>query len=331
MIFGLQIHNYILLICTNNSNKLIMNIKKQINATLPLSSDIISNNNNICIESLICYRQQKIRNRTYKSYMSLLNHLKSFHKKKLYIKTIDSTFCHQFALYLTSRANIQINSAKTYLQKLHAILSDAVHFGYIKYNPMPPIDKLLPKYIAKEKDYLNVDEVLRINQSTCSHEMTKLAFLFACYTGLRLSDIETLKWEHIKKHNNYFIIVKFQVKTNKEVRIPLSKQAIEILEHIKSKETHDDDFVFSLYSRSTIYSDLKELSKNANIDKHITFHVSRITFVTLSISAGINIFVISKLCGHHDIKTTQIYSRLLDTTYINAIESLENLFIKKMF
>ena len=104
---------------------------------------------------------------------------------------------------------------------------------------------------------------------------------------------------------------------------------IKILELIKTKKIYKDGFVFSLCSRSTIYSDLKELAKNANIDKHITFHVSRITFVTLSISAGINIFVISKLCGHHDIKTTQIYTRLLDTTYINAIETFENIFINK--
>lgn len=136
-----------------------MNIKKQINTSIPLNSNFISNNANICIESLIWYRQYKIKNRTYKSYVALLNHLKSFHKKKLHVKTINSTFCYRFALYLTGSANVQINSAKTYLQKLHALLSDAVYFGYIKYNPMPPIDKLLPKYIAKEKEYLNIDEV----------------------------------------------------------------------------------------------------------------------------------------------------------------------------
>ena len=53
--------------------------------------------------------------------------------------------------------------------------------------------------------------------------------------------------------------------------------------------------------------------------------MSRVTFVTLSISAGTNLYVISKLCGHKDIKTTQIYARIINKTYIDAICNLENI------
>ena len=81
-----------------------------------------------------------------------------------------------------------------------------------------------------------------------------------------------------------------------------------------------------MYSRTTIYSDLRQWVTNAGIDKHITFHISRITFVTLSISAGMNMYVISKLCGHKDIKTTQVYARMIDGTYIDAVTMLENIF-----
>ncbi len=88
-----------------------------------------------------------------------------------------------------------------------------------------------------------------------------------------------------------------------------------------------EDIIFNMYSRSTTYKDLNELARNAKIEKHITFHVSRISFVTLSVSAGISIFVISKLCGHTNIKTTQIYTRMTDMTYMNAIKSLDNLFV----
>ena len=81
-----------------------------------------------------------------------------------------------------------------------------------------------------------------------------------------------------------------------------------------------------MYSRTTIYSDLRQWTANAGIDKHITFHTSRITFVTLSISAGMNMYVISKLCGHKDIKTTQVYARMIDSTYVNAISMFEKIF-----
>ena len=84
-----------------------------------------------------------------------------------------------------------------------------------------------------------------------------------------------------------------------------------------------------MFSRTTICSDLKVWAKNAKLNKHITFHVSRVSFVTISISAGINIYVVSKLCGHSNVKTTQIYARMTDRTYIDAVILLDNIFKTK--
>ena len=65
-------------------------------------------------------------------------------------------FCYRFAQYLTNEAYIKPTSAKTYMQKLHAILQEAVVMRYIDYNPMPQISKLIPKIPNKEKDYLSM-------------------------------------------------------------------------------------------------------------------------------------------------------------------------------
>lgn len=290
------------------------------------NSKISLKKNKIEIEDVILKRCKKNRIRTQRGDFALLNHLKSFYGDNLYINTINAKFCVEFTSYLIDNVKIKVNSAKTYLQKLHAILEYALSLDYIEVNPMPPLNKLLPKYIAKEKEYLTIDEIQTLQKSTCRHEISKLAFLFACYTGLRLSDVETLKWDNIHKHGNYLMITKIQIKTNNEVRIPLSRHAIEILDYIKMKNYSNNNIIFDMYSRSTTYKDLNELAINAKLKKHITFHVSRISFVTLSVSAGISIFVISKLCGHTNIKTTQIYTRMTDMTYINAIKSLDNLF-----
>lgn len=118
------------------------------------------------------------------------------------------------------------------------------------------------------------------------------------------------------------------MKTNHEVRIPLGKQALNIINYIKQNNMSKGENIFPLYSRTSVYSDLREWAKDAKINKHITFHISRITFVTLSISGGVNLYVISKLCGHKDIKTTQIYARIIDRTYVDAINSFENIFRK---
>lgn len=284
-------------------------------------------NNKVSIEELIDTKNNNVRTNTKKGNYALLQHLKAFcGKKQLSVKNIDAKFCKDFASYLTGK--MKGSSAKTYLQKLHTILQDAVYLGYIACNPMPPIDRILHKYVSKNKDHLTVSEVKKLENTRCRHESTKLAFLFSCYTGLRLSDIETLRWVDISKQNNGYLLKKIQVKTNSEVQVPLGRQAINILKKVEIKNIQSSDYVFKLPSRSTISTDLKAWADTAGINKNITFHVSRVTFVTLSIAADVNIYVVSKLCGHTNVKTTQVYARIIDTTRQDAIMRLDEIFEK---
>lgn len=280
----------------------------------------------ITVKDIIVCRQEKIRKHTEMVDLSLLKHLERFAGKNIDVKNIDTDFCHRFADYLVAKAGIKASSATTYMQKLHAVLQYAVSMGFIKENPMPPIGKLLPKHTSTQRANLDVKDIEKLTLACCPHLITKLAFLFSCYTGLRLSDIETLKWDNIHRYNGMQMLTKIQVKTNSEVNIPLGKQALHILKQVKSMQLSSSENIFPLHSRTTIYSDLKQWAANAGIDKHITFHTSRITFVTLSISAGINMYVISKLCGHKDIKTTQTYARMIDDTYLCAITMFERIF-----
>ena len=284
-------------------------------------------NNKVSIEELINTKNKNVRNNTQKGNYALLQHIKAFYgKNKLPIRNIDTKFCKDFASYLTGK--MKGSSAKTYLQKLHTILQDAVYLGYIACNPMPPIDRILHKYVSKNKDHLTVSEVKKLENTRCRHESTKLAFLFSCYTGLRLSDIETLRWVDISKQNNGYLLKKIQVKTNSEVQVPLGRHAINILKKVEIKNIQGSDYVFKLPSRSTISTDLKAWADTAGINKNITFHVSRVTFVTLSIAADVNIYVVSKLCGHTNVKTTQVYARIMDTTRQDAIMRLDEIFEK---
>ena len=277
------------------------------------------------IEELINSKNNNVRSNTQKGNYALLQHLKAFNgTKKLKIKNIDAKFCKNFAIYLTNR--MKSSSAKTYMQKLHALLEDAVFCGYISYNPMPAIDRMLPRYVPNSKDHLTVSEVKKLELTHCRHQSTKLAFLFSCYTGLRLSDIETLRWTDICKQSNGYLLKKIQVKTNCEVQVPLGKQAVKILKQVEIKNSQHSDYVFELPSRSTISTDLKTWANAAGIYKNITFHVSRVTFVTLSIAADVNIYVVSKLCGHTNVKTTQVYARIIDTTQQDAIMRLDEIF-----
>lgn len=282
--------------------------------------------NELLIEDAIMSRLAKVKEHTKGVDLALLKHLKDFSPTAISIKNVDADFCHAFAKYLVGRRKIKVSSAAAYLQKLHAVLQDAVYAGYLKYNPMPPMNRLLPKYVPAERACLTVEEIHRLEKARCPHTVTKLAFLFSCYTGLRLSDIETLRWEHLRMVNGIYMLVKVQVKTNSEVRVPIGEQAAEILETVKTAKITDGNSIFPMPSRTTVYTDLRMWAEEAGIEKHVTFHVSRISFVTLSVSAGINMYVISKLCGHKNIKTTQIYARMIDHTYHEAINLFTKLF-----
>ncbi len=267
------------------------------------------------VSQIIAQHESRHRKNTRGVNHALLQHLTNFVGGTLLVSDITEDFCFSFAKFLMSQ--VATNSARTYLHKLHAILERAVSSHLLDFNPMPTLNELLPRFVSPRRTYLTLQDVERLRSTPCHHNETKRAFLFACQTGLRLSDIETLEWSDIVNINGTPTIVKTQVKTSRQVRIPLNRIALEILGTLKSQ-----GHVFHLMSRSIISIDLHQWAKDAGIGKDITFHVSRHTFATLSISAGVDIYVVSKLCGHATVKTTEIYAHLIDSTLQQGVDKL---------
>lgn len=280
---------------------------------------------NVSLLTLAQLHQKKVRLSTGKNIRCLLVHLSRFHGEGLMLHEVDSQFCIDFSDYLIRQ--VRTNSARTYLQALHALLHTAVRQGYILCNPMPPISDLVPRHKTVERAYLTIEELRLLESASCPHLSTKQAFLFACHTGLRLSDIETLAWDDIIHKDGRFLISKLQVKTGREVRIPLDLNAEKILMEVRQQNlSNPGGRVFQLYSRVTIGKDLASWAREAGIEKHITFHVARHSFATNLISHDVDIYTVSQLCGHTNIQTTLIYVRLLDTARINAIIKMDHIY-----
>ncbi len=149
-------------------------------------------------------------------------------------------------------------------------------------------------------------------------EQTKRAFLFTCFTGLRVSDIKRLTWENIQSGYLDFR----QQKTKGIERIKLSKSALEIIESQKGERTAPAGKVFDIISAYSTNDHIRQWARDAGINKNITWHCGRHTFATLCLSAGNDIYTVSKLLGHKDVKVTQIYARLIDTKKDEAIDKL---------
>ena len=251
---------------------------------------------------------------------ALLLHLEAYAGHEVTVDEVTLRFCTSFAKYLVR--NVNVGSARTYLQKLHAILAACVRRRYLASVPMPDLRELLPRKEWNERTFLTVEELARLMETPCPSEQTKQAFLFSCYTGLRLSDIETLSWDDIYLSPSGPVVIKRQKKTRHEVRVPLCRQAQATLEGIPRRRGKR---VFAMRSRSSIANDLRTWALDAGIEKRVTFHVARHSFASMLFSYGVDLQVVSRLCGHSSVRTTEIYAHIADNRLKEGITTIEKL------
>jgi len=269
-------------------------------------------------------RKQSIGN--YGNWDSSLKHLIKFAGTKVSFREIDQNFAEKFRDYLKNTAKkssgqpLSSSSVSSYFLKFRACLKEAVRKKIILSNPA--IDVSNPKVIESIREYLTLDELKAIAKAECRYDVLKRAFIFSCLTGLRWSDIQNLKWSELQKTNDGFRITFHQQKTKGLQYLDLSEQARGYCGEAGSP----DDRIFT----GLKYSDYMNvaLSKwimKAGITKDITFHCARHTFAVLQLTLGTEIFTLSKLLGHSELKTTQIYAKIVDEKKREAVNKIPNI------
>lgn len=171
--------------------------------------------------------------------------------------------------------------------------------------------------------YLEYSEIQSLAKTDMRGKLgaeAKRAFLFACYTGLRISDIKSLTWGDI--NSEPLQIAKRQKKTESKVFIPLHETAWKIIND--GKLHHYQAFIFPRLAKnkSSANNRLKEWAKRAGIEKNIGWHTARRTFATLTLESGADISTVAKLLDHKDLKTTQIYAKATDQMKRKAVNAL---------
>ncbi len=248
------------------------------------------------------------------AWSNTLKHLISFQGEKISFENVTIKWLEEFLNYLIKQ-ELSNNTIFTYFNKITATLNQAVKEKIIVENPAKYVKK--PQKRETEILFLTKEEIQKIIDTDFFDNDAKNAFLMSCYTGLRASDIKALKWSHIKDAR----IQISQKKTKNLVYIPLNQNAINILD----KQKHCKEFVFNLSEHvSSLNRTVKKLLKKAEIKKGIHFHCARHTFATLLVSSGVNIFTISKLLGHQDIKSTLVYAKVISEEKEKAVNSMVN-------
>lgn len=248
------------------------------------------------------------------------------------LKAVDKNFCLSFMEYLKTdykTADGRLLKSKTVFNRqctLITALNVAVREGLIPSNPM---DKLSRHERAKtnrgKREYLTIDEVKALVATPCKREDIKLSYLFACNCGLRLGDVRKLKWGDITKDGNRWMLSMVMNKSEKPVHIPLGVQARRWLP--KRKGADAGSLVFGELPRDThINAHLKIWTAKAGITKAVTYHTSRHTFATMLLTLGADLYTVSKLLGHSQIKNTQIYAEIINQRKDEAVNLADKIF-----
>lgn len=262
----------------------------------------------------------------YGNWHSALMQLISFAGRDITFRNVDESFCEDFRDYLKNSARTKANkplSSNTilaYFNKFRATLNKAVKEKIIQYNPCIDIEN--PKHIENQRNHLTLDEVKLIAKTECRYEVLKRAFLFSCLTGLRWSDINKLRWKELEFTKDGARITFHQQKTKGLQYLDISKQA---LNYIGSQGKSDELVFTGLKYSSYMNVELTKWMVRAGITKDITFHCARHTFAVLQLTLGTEIYTLSKLLGHSALKTTQVYSKIVDAKKIEAVNKMPDI------
>lgn len=210
------------------------------------------------------------------------------------------------------------------ISSLGSVLRYAVRKHMIQTNPVELYDTRKIQGPVYKRVYLTADELKALVRTECSVKRYKQLFLFACFVGLRYSDLVSLRWSDVIMENGETRIEKMMHKTRHMVYVPLCNRAKEYL----PERGKADEPVFPGLPRNigAIDSVIREWTLEAGIEKKVTFYSSRHTFATLNLAQGADLYVVSQLLGHKEIRTTEGYAEIIDVKRTEAMYMIDNLF-----
>lgn len=246
---------------------------------------------------------------------SAITHFEMFLKNQdILMREIDVTIIEEFRDYILKAKSLRKNNkplaqntALSYFNKIKATLKKAYKKGLLQTDVNAAVESI--KEQESQRNFLTMEEASRLFRTPCKKEIVKRISMFSLLTGIRYSDIAKLTWEEVQysKSEGYYIRFK-QQKTDRPLTLPISLEAFEFL----GEKTEQYDTVFYDLKKWDVDRILPIWINDASIEKHITFHCFRHTYATLQMAAGTDIFTVSKMLGHKNIKTTQIYTKIVD-------------------
>ena len=260
------------------------------------------------------------------NWVSAYHYLENFTNGNLKFTDLNERFCNEFKDYLlTTKSNksnkttLSQNSTVSYFNKLKAAMKQAYKDGLLKSDLNAKIEPI--KQTETRRNFLTIDELNSLVKTECNNPLLKRAAIFSALTGLRFSDIQKLIWGEVHQSVESGYSLQFtQQKTKGVELLPISEQAFSLMGEPQEPTTKVfNGLVYSAYENILLYQWIVA----AGITKKITFHCFRHTYAVLQISMGTDIYTVSKMLGHRELKTTQIYTKVIDATKREAANKIQ--------
>jgi len=228
---------------------------------------------------------------------------------------------HDFDIYLRTVVGQNPNTATRMMKTFKTITILGRKLGVLHHDPflnirfhMEPVNR----------GFLTDEEILKIANKDFGIgrlELVRDVFVFSCFTGLAYIDVYNLAPENIVTLNGKQWIMTKRQKTSVETNVLLLDIPKSIIAKYSGK-TYRDGKLFPMLTNQKLNSYLKEIADICGIKKNLTFHLARHTFATMSLSKGVPIESVSKMLGHTNIKTTQLYARITNKKIEHDMEQL---------
>ena len=283
-------------------------------------------------QSFIAYFTETQKKRHRNSSLSIVTNwqrtlelLKSYTGNSLLFSQIDNRFVENFRAYLLSapcgenkKGTISRNTAATYFSIFKAALKQAFVDGYLTVDLSAKIKDIQEQ--ESRREYLTVEELNTLASTPYERDVLKRAALFSALTGLRHCDIQKMRWKEIQIEGDNARLNFTQQKTKDVEYMPISKQALQLC----GEQGEPEQLIFEdLPDPAWISKPLKRWIEAAGISKRITFHCFRHIYATLQLSSGTDIYTASKMLGHTNVKTTQIYAKVVDEKKEKAAQAIK--------
>lgn len=235
------------------------------------------------------------------TWVTLGKHLRTFlNGADPILSSITTQWLESFKAFLLETLSLSNNTAEKYMAHMNTMLKQAFKERLLHRNPYELVQRL--RIHDVERVYLTEDELALLFATPCSNEGIRRAFLFACATGLRFSDVSTLTWDKVTDDLLYFR----QRKTKSNQYLKLNSTALDLLGPRGAAE----ELIFRLGNPNYVNKVLIRWAAEAGVAKHVTFHAARHTFARFLISRSGNLLAVKEALGHSRIETTLKYAKL---------------------